>query len=159
VVLVLAAGNIVFTILPMHRDPGPGRALALALDRAAPASVEMVTGYSVQQEMLYFTDRVGVHEGNGLAKAVLAGEAPWSGTPEAGPAIVIEGPYLRELLDRDDSAAAEFLRWLVGFDPRAGSCRVVSGLPQADGLLLGPGRRQVSSWPELAAEIRELSLP
>jgi hypothetical protein len=112
VVLVLAAGNIVFTILPMHRDPGPGRALALALDRAAPASVEMVTGYSVQQEMLYFTDRVGVHEGNGLAKAVLAGEAPWSGTPDAGPAIVIEGPYLREL-----------------------------------------------SWPELAAEIRELSLP
>jgi len=159
VVLVLAAGNIVFTILPMHRDPGPGRTLALALDRAAPDGVEMVVGYSVQQEMLYFTGRTAVHEGNGLARAVLAGETPWSGAPDAGAAVVIEGPYLRGLLDLDDVASMEFLRWLVGFDPEEGSCRVVTALARADGLLLGPGRRQVSSWPPLEAEVRELSRP
>ena len=29
-------GNIIFTTLPMHRDPGGSRVLALALDREAP---------------------------------------------------------------------------------------------------------------------------
>lgn len=159
VVAVLAAGNIIFTILPMHRDPGGGHALALALDHAAPVGVEMVTGYSVQQEMLYFTDRVRVHEGDGLARAVLSGQAPWSGTRDDGPVIVIEGPYLRNLLARDDLEAGEFLRWLVRFDSQEEGCLVFRALHQTDGLVLGPGRRQVSSWQALVAEIRELSLP
>jgi hypothetical protein len=159
VVFVLAAGNIIFTILPMHGDPGDGRALALALDRAAPVGVEMVTGYSVQQEMLYFTGRTRVHEGDGLARAVLAGEAPWPGTVDDGTVIVIEGPYLRKILERDDLEATEFLRWLVRFDAQEGECLVLRALPQADGLVLGPGHRQVSSWQALVDEFRELSLP
>ncbi len=154
-VLILATGNIVFTILPMHNDPGPGRALALALDGASPAGVEMVTGYSVQQEMLYFTARTRVHEGDGLARDVLAGDVPWY----SGTEVVIEGPYLRGLLNRDEAVAGEFLRWLVGFDPEEGSSLVVRALPPADGLLLGPDRGPVSSWPGLVDEIKGLSRP
>jgi hypothetical protein len=154
-VLILAVGNIVFTILPMHTDPGPGRALALALDGASPAGVEMVAGYTVQQEMLYFTDRARVHEGDGLIRAVQDGDVPWG----SGSTVVIEGPYLRGLLDRNDPADGEFLRWLVGFDPEEGSCVVVRALPLADGLMLGQDRRPVSSWSAVVDEIRELSKP
>jgi len=158
-VLILAAGNIYFTILPMHRDPGPGRTLALALDRAAPAAAEMVTGYSVQQEMLYFTARTGVHEGDGLARKVLAGEAPWSGIRTQGPVLVVEGPYLRQLLDGDEAVTVAFLRWLVGYDSQAASCLTFSVLPGADGVLLGPDRQSISSWSELVSAIRELLQP
>ena len=154
-VLILAAGNIVFTILPMHDDAGPGRALALALDGASPAGVEMVAGYSVQQEMLYFTDRTRVHEGDGLIRAVKNGDAPWG----SGATVVMEGPYLRALLNRDDAAAGPFLRWLLEYDPEEGSCLDVTALPEADGLILGPDRRPVSTWPALVDGIRELSRP
>ncbi len=154
-VLILAFGNIIFTILPMHDDAGPGRALALALDGASPAAVEMVAGYSVQQEMLYFTDRTRVHEGDGLFRAVQNGDTPWG----SGATVVIEGPYLRGLLNRDDVASGEFLRWLMGFDPEEGSCLVVRALPLADGLILGPERGSIPSWSGLVDEIRELSKP
>jgi hypothetical protein len=158
-VLILAVGNIFFTILPMHRDPGPGRALALALDRAAPAAAEMVTGYSVQQEMIYFTARTRVHEGDGLAREVLAGEAPWSASQAQGPVLVVEGPYLRELLDRNETSNDTFLRWLVDYDSQATDCLTPGALPGADGVLLGPDRQSVSSWPELVSKIRALSQP
>jgi len=158
-VLVLAAGNTLFTILPMHRDPGPGRALALALDRTAPAAAEMVTGYSVKQEMLYFTTRSKVREGDGLARKVLAGQVPWSGIRTQGPVLVVEGPYLRHLLDRDEAATVAFLRWLVGYDSQTASCLTFSVLQGADGMLLGPDRQSISSWSELVSEIRELLQP
>lgn len=158
-VLVLAAGNLFFTIWPMHRDPGPGRSLALALDRATPAEAVVVTGYAVQQEMLYFTARTGVHEGDGLARQVLAGKAPWSETQTPGPVLVIGGPYLREILDNNDVAATEFLRWLAGYDSRSPSCLVPQAMPGVDGVLLGPERRPVSSWADLESEIRELARP
>jgi hypothetical protein len=76
-----------------------------------------------------------------------------------GRVIVIEGPYLRKILERDDLETGEFLRWLVRFDAQEGECLVLKALPQADGLVLGPGHRQVSSWQALVDEIRELSLP
>ena len=100
-----------------------------------------------------------MHSSLPLARAVLAGEAPWPGTVDDGTVIVIEGPYLRKILERDDLEATEFLRWLVRFDAQEGECLVLRALPQADGVVLGPGRRQVSSWQELVAEVRELSLP
>jgi len=150
-VLLLAAGNLVFTIWPMHRDPGPGRFLARALDQAAPADAHFVTGYAVQQEMLYFTDRTRVHEGDGLARAVLAGEVPWAG--ETSP-VVVDGPYLRNLLGRPKSEAKIFLRWLLGFEAEEDSCWTFKALPEADGLLVGAPRRSADSWLELEGEIR-----
>jgi hypothetical protein len=158
-VLVLASGNLFFTLLPMHRDPGPGRAQALALDRAAPATAEVIAAYSVQQEMLYFTRRTRVHEGDGLGRAVLDGEAPWSGTSAQGPVVVVAGPWLRELLTRSDRDAEIYLRWLLGFDAAGKSCRTISPLDHADGLVLKPDRRRSPSWPELVSEVKGLARP
>lgn len=155
-VLVLAVGNLVFTIWPMHRDPGPGRTLALALDQTAPVEVHFITGYAVQQEMLYFTDRTRVHEGDGFARAVLSGEAPWH---RAGDPVVVDGLYLRNLLARPDPEAEKFLRWLLGFDTEDSSCWTFRTMTPADGLLLGPPRRSAASWTSVEAEIKGLYQP
>ena len=156
VVLLLAAGNLVFTIWPMHRDPGPGRALALALDRAAPSEADFVTGYAVQQEMLYFTGRTRVHEGEGLSRAVLKGEKPWN--TDRGP-VVVDGLFLRSLLQRPDPEAEMFLRWLTGFDAGEDSCWTFRNFPRADGLQVGPPRRTAVSWPSVEAELKGLVQP
>jgi hypothetical protein len=158
-VLVLTAGNLVFTIWPMHRDPGPGRKLALALDRAAPAGAEMIAGYSVQQEMLYFTTRTRVHEVEGLARAVSAGEDPWDRDGTGGPAVVITGPCLRSLLGRDDTSTRLFLTWLLEYDPAEASGRNPRALAGADGFELGPDRVSFASLPEMVSRLRELAGP
>ncbi|MEN8007102.1 MAG: hypothetical protein ABFS42_08805 [Candidatus Krumholzibacteriota bacterium] len=158
-VAVLAAGNIFFTILPMHRDPGPGRRLALALDRAAPPGAEMVVGYGVQQELLYFTGRTRVHEGDGLARAVLAGESVWFHFDQGAATVVIEGAFLRELLARNERETDPFLRWLAGYDLEAESSLAARVLPGTDAVQLGPDRRHAGSWQEVEQELRGFSQP
>lgn len=158
-VAVLALGNIIFTILPMHRDPGPGRRLALALDRAAPPDAEMVVGYAVQQEMLYFTERTRVHEGDGLARSIGDGGNPRPVPGHGEAPVVIDGILLRELLDRGDPETGIYLKWLTGFDPESKSCLMARRLVEADGVQLGPGRGPAGSWAEVAGEIRVLSQP
>jgi hypothetical protein len=155
-VVLLAAGNLCFTLVPMHRDPGPGRRLALALDRASPREAVFVTGYAVQQEMLYFTGRTRVFEGEGLARAVRRDDPPWSRDNEP---VVVDGLYLRALLDQPEPRSEDFLRWLVGFGAADRRCLTFTKLPAADGLLVSPPRRAAGTWSSLRREIRELFRP
>ena len=155
-VLFLALGNLAFTIVPMLRDPGPGRSLALALDQVAPVKAHFVTGYAVQQEMLYFTDRTRVHEGEGLARAVENGEAPWDRDTDP---VVVDGLFLRHLLAQSVPETETFLRWLMGYEEEDRSCLTIHQLSGADGFLLGLPRRSVASWSSVEAEIRDLAGP
>jgi hypothetical protein len=73
--------------------------------------------------------------------------------------VVVAGPFLRDLLARDDQDAEIFLRWLVGYEAAGGSCRTIRPLDGADGLILEPVRRGAGSWPELVSEIKGLARP
>jgi len=151
VLSVLATGNLYFTILPMHSEPGPGRELALAIDRAAPPGADIVAGYAVQQELLYFTERTRVHEAEGLAREAPVGDPPWT---RENP-VVMEVPYLQTVLNGDDEAG-EFLQWLLDYDPSTMEAAAVRPLPGGAGILLGPDRRKVTSWSAVISEIRDI---
>jgi len=106
--------------------------------------------------MLYFTGRTRVHEGEGLSRAVLKGEKPWN--TDRGP-VVVDGLFLRSLLQRPDPEAEMFLRWLTGFDAGEDSCWTFRNFPRADGLQVGPPRRTAVSWPSVEAELKGLVQP
>lgn len=150
-VALAAAGNLYFTIGPMHQDPGPGRALALALDAAAPPGAAFVTGYAVQQEMLYFTPRTVVHETEGLERSVATGET--AREPDA--VLVLGMPCLQTLLV-DEESSRPFLQWLLDFDAATNRAAKVELLDGGIGVQVGPGHQAVGSWPQLLAVLRDL---
>ncbi len=152
-VALLAAGNLIFTIRPMHLDPGPGRRQALALDRSAPATAEIVAGYAVQQEILYFTSRTNVHEAEGLVRAVQEGSVPWAPADLTGQAVVMDGLYLRSLLEKEDPASQPFLKWLSGYDREKGTCLTIHSLPGDTGLIFGPARGVFPTWESVRAQL------
>jgi len=153
-VLLLGVGNLFFTLGPMHRDAGPGRELALTLDRTAPAGSVLVTGYAVQQEMLYFTDRRVVYEFEGLAREVAAGRPDF----QAGTVVVVGVPCLRTLVD-EETRWRDFLQWLFGYDPENMTAARARALPGGAGVQVGPDKRALASWSAYVAEIRALYAP
>ena len=150
---VLLAGNLAFVAVPMHRDPGPTRAVARALAAAAPADAVLVVGYGVQQELLYAGRRTPVYEGDELGWNLAQGRIE----PPAPP-VAIGADYAGLLLSRASDTDAHLLRTLTGFAPGDGNERATWRRPQTlpgnVGLLFGAARDSVADWPAAVSAIR-----
>jgi len=147
---LLLAGNLVFTAWRAHRDPGPAHAAALALDRVAPRGAMLVVGYATQQELLYYTPRRDVWEGDALGtSAVRSGET----LPDRDE-IVVGADYLRTIATRRGPADEALLRWLLAYDPPR-TMRTWRSLPDGAGIVVGPESRRppLPAWPAAVDEL------
>lgn len=130
--VVLFSVNFGFTVRPLHRDPGPEHAAAVALHGSAPASAVLVVGYATEQELLYHTERVAVYGGTAFCQGTVP--APFAGCaaiPGAGPVLVVAGDFLQDLLAGRTGLDEDCLGRLVDFDADRRRCRVY--VPRSDG--------------------------
>lgn len=155
---VLFAVNFWFTVMPLHRDPGPNHTAAVALHESAPASAVLVVGYATQQELLYYTERTAVYDGTAFCQRALP--APFAGHAAdvgAGPVLVVAGDFLQDLLAGRTGLEEECVARLVDFDADGRRCRVYAPRPDG-GLDVFAGWRPVESVTEVLNEVRRTTI-
>jgi hypothetical protein len=152
--VVLFAVNFGFTVLPLHRDPGPDHAAALALHASTPASAVLVVGYAAEQELLYYTERVAVYAGTAFCqRAFPAPPAGHAADTSPEPVLVVAGDFLQDLLAGRTGLGEECLARLVDFDAVGGRCRAYAPRPDG-GLDVFPAWRPAESIAAVLDEVR-----
>jgi hypothetical protein len=149
-VAALLAGNLWFTVRPLSRDPGELHLLARQVDAAVDRETTLVVGYGLQQELLAFTPRAAVFEGDGLGVRLAAGGAALPPTT----AVLVQADYLRLQLTRATAADENLLRSLLAYEADGPTCRTYTVVPGAVGLLISGERQPAAPWAELWAGLR-----
>ncbi len=148
-VALLLVGNLWFTARPFHADAGPSHAQAMALHQATDRQTPLVVGYGVQQELLDYTDRQDVFEGDELALG-------YAGGGQADPiegGVAVGQQYLQLMLARSSTGDHNLLRALLNYDEVAGTQRTTIPLPDDCGLLINDEVQPAMAWDTLLATL------
>ncbi len=144
-VVLLLAGNLWFTARPLNADPGPLHAGALRLHQTVDVGTPLIVGYGLEQELLYYTGRGAVYEGDALGLRLAgADRTDW---PEG--TVVVGQDYLQLVVSRRTDHDQALLRALLDYRDEGPTCRVYCFLPDGVGLLISEERRPTVTWDEL----------